>query len=175
MKIRKTLIMFIAALVLTLSFPLSALAADETPEVVIPDNVTNIVPPPSDISDDPNYGESPSVAGRISMFSLRLASSNNSVDGGCSISKLSSSSVNVSGYSACSSSDPAIKVTLMLQAYYDDSWHTLATKSYSTAGTSVSLSQNYNVTSGYYYRVKSYHSIADGTGKTKYSTSILVG
>ena len=159
-------IVFVTVLALTLFiFPATSFAADKAPEATVSISSTDLVPPSSDISDDLNYSED---------FSTQLLT-RTTVSGGCSITRNSSTSVTIAGYSISSSYDPALRVSLSLQAYYNGSWHTLATKVKTVSGTRVNLSQTYTVTSGYYYRVKGYHALADGTSCRTCTSGIWVG
>jgi hypothetical protein len=162
-KYSKLLLTVLAIVCLLAVFPLQGLAAG-TENAAAPQTSDNssITPPSNEISSDPDYSEG-------------VVLTRSTVSGGCSITRLSSSSVNISGYTICSPSDPAVQIVLNLQAYYDGAWHTLASKSKSQSGTRVDLSQNYNVTSGYYYRVYAMHSIADGSTSYSYTNSIYVG
>ena len=160
------------------SFPVSSLAAENIPTVQIPESVTDTIPDASEICDDPNYSEgtSSSVNPMNSANSrLMTVMSSNTVSGGCSILKLTSTSVQISGYSTATLSDPGLKVTLQLQAYYNGAWHTLASTQKRTSGTQVELTKTYNVTSGYYYRVLATHSLSDGTSSTSRASSIYIG
>lgn len=155
------------------AFPLSSLAADKIPETTIPSSVSDITPPASDISSNPDYA---SGVSSNTLFGRRaMLDSSGDLTGSCSIRKNSSTSVTISGYSNYTVSDPALRITLYLQAYYNGAWHTLATDTKSVTGTSVNLSQGYTVSSGYYYRTYAYHSTADGTSKTSHTPSIYVG
>jgi len=122
--------------------------------------IENNTPPSSQISSIPNYS-----AGFVIL---------STIGGSCSISKLSSSSVEISGTTTCSPASPAVTITLKLQAYYNGDWQTLASISKTESGTSVSLSRTYSVTPGYYYRVYATHSVADGSKTYSYSNSILI-
>jgi hypothetical protein len=153
-----------------LLFPLNAYAADNTQEIAIPVSTSDNIPPQSDISDDLGYSEGFASAMQCTESLLTRGL----VNGGCSITKLSSTKLRVTGFSTCSSSNPALSVALSLQAYYNGAWHTLKTKVSTISGTRVDLSQNYIVTSGYYYRVRGYHSLADGTSTTSSTSGILV-
>ncbi|MHB1314209.1 MAG: hypothetical protein ACYCX2_01840 [Christensenellales bacterium] len=145
------------------SFAATADRIDEALVVVTVNPKTkDNTPPKEDISEDPNYGEG---------FSMEKTT----VSGGCGITKNSSSSCTTSGYTSCFPSDPAVRVTLILQAYYDDAWHSLDSVFKSVSGTFVSESQGYSVTPGYYYRTRAIHSVADGTSAYSYSGSVYVG
>ena len=150
-------------------FPITSFAADKTslPEATLPavsgDYVSSDnIPPKDEISADPNYSEG---------FSMTKTS----IAGGCNISKLSSSSVNTSGYTSCAPASPSVEILLSLQAYYSGAWHTLQTRDRAVSGTYVSLSQSYSVTPGYYYRAYAMHLTADGTLTTSYTNGIYVG
>lgn len=174
----KKLVRFVAVTLLfastTIAFPLCTLASEVIPSVSIPESATNnITPPASEISEDPQYAEGFS-SNLLTPGGPMLASST-TVSGGCSITKVSSTSVTISGYSTCSASNPALSVSLSLQAYYSGSWHTLATKVRTVSGTYVSTSQGYTVTSGYYYRTYAMHWLSDGTLTTSRTGSIWVG
>ena len=150
------------------TFPIASFAADVVEAVEVPPDVTDTVPQQSEISSNPDFSQGfTNIGGIMTMYS-------STVSGGCSITKKSSTSVVISGYSVCSQSDPAIGVVLTLQAYYDGAWHNMATKSKTQPGTRVDLSATYNVTSGYYYRVSAFHSLASGVSSTSRSNSILV-
>ena len=155
-----------------LSFPVCSLAAEESETVQVPDSATATVPDSSEISSNLDYSEG--TTGINSIFTMSLASTSSSVSGGCSITKVSSSQVMIRGYSVTSPSNPALKVSLQLQAYYSGSWHTLVTTVKSVTGTRVELTKTYNVTSGYYYRVVAIHSLANGTSTTSRTGGILV-
>ncbi len=159
--------------IILFSFPICASAAEEITTVQIPDSVTDTVPDVSEISDNPDYSEGTTGIQKALPAGIRAAGG--SVSGGCSITRLSSSSVQISGYSVTSPADPALEITLQLQAYYNGGWHTLATTVKSVYGTRVDLTKTYNVTSGYYYRVYAIHSLADGTSSTSRTSSIWVG
>lgn len=153
--------------------PFQAFAADDAAIVnatLDPALASANVPPSGQISGDPNYSEG--FSQDSSGFSIMAATS---VSGGCSITKLSSSSVRCFGYSECPEYDPAIGIVIRLQAYYDGAWHTLQTKTRTIGGTYVSTSQDYSVTPGYYYRTYAIHSIANGTTDTSCTSSIYVG
>ena len=149
-----------------LSFPVSALAAEQIEAVHIPASATATIPDASEISENPNYSEGTTM----SAFSA-----NQSVKGGCKITKLSSSKVEISGYSVTSPAASGLEVSLQLQAYYNKEWHTLKTAGKSVTGTRVNLSKTYNVTSGYYYRVIATHSLANGASTTSKTRSIWIG
>jgi hypothetical protein len=155
------------------SFPLSSLAVDKIPAGTIPDSVSDITPPAQDISSNPDFASG--TSNNTFFYNRVLLASNGEITGGCSIRKNSSTSVTIAGHSEYTVSDPAVRITLYLQAYYDGAWHTLATTTKSVSGRSVSLSQGYTVTSGYYYRTYAYHSTADGASKTSHTSSIYVG
>lgn len=171
MKTKKRILSIVLISILLMMFPLSAFAADTTPEVDIPASAIDNVPPSSDISDNPNYSEGITSA---MHWNCTESLATSLVNGGCSITKLSSTKIKMSGYSTCTPSNPGLSVALSLQAYYNGAWHTLKTKVNTVSGTRVDLSQDYIVTSGYYYRVRGYHSLADGTSTTSYTSSILV-
>ena len=143
--------------------PTQAFAADKVIQIPVSESndIKNDILPADEISGDPNYSEG-------------FVMTRSSVAGFCSISKLSSSSLSISGYTTCSPSDPAVKITLKLQAYYDGAWHTMDTISKQQNGTRVDLSQAYTVTSGYYYRAYAIHSIADGTTTYSYTNGLLI-
>lgn len=143
------------------SFTVCAFAVDKTTEIA--DRIAGLTPPKSEISEDPYYSEGFSEQSR------------STVTGGCTITKLSSSSVRMSGYSSTPTSDPKLKITLRLQAYYNGTWNTLSTKSKTESGTYVSLSQSYDVTPGYYYRTYAVHSLEDGTYTTSQTSGVYVG
>jgi len=159
--------------VILFSFPVCSFAADKIETVQIPDSVTDTVPDDSEISDNLDY--SAGTSGTLNARTLIVYAAGSSVSGGCSITKLSSSSVQISGYSVTSPSDPLLTITLQLQAYYNGGWHTMAAPSKSVSGTRVDLSKTYNVSSGYYYRVSATHALADGTSSTSRTNSIYVG
>lgn len=144
--------------------PLQVLAANESiilqPKMTSSNDSDNI-PLEDEISSDPNYSEGFTMT-RSSLY------------GKCFIQKLSSHSLKVSGYTHCMLSNSCISIKLKLQAYYDGSWHTLKMKSNSKIGTRVDLSQVYNVTSGFYYRVLAIHSNQDGTVNYTQTKGILV-
>lgn len=145
-------------------FPSHALATDNAtlPAVTDEDVSLDNIPPPDEISANPNYSEG-------------IAFSRTTVGGGCSITKISYSSVNISGYTTCTPASPSVEIMLKLQAYYSGAWHTLATKAKAVSGTYVSLSQSYYVTPGYYYRTYAIHSTADGTTAYSQTNGIWVG
>lgn len=172
----KRLFRLVTVLVCTmilLAYPICSLAADEVETVQVPADATSSIPDSSEISDNPHYSEGTATSYDYPFMGVYAAGS--SVSGGCSITKLSSTSVKISGHSITSPSDPGLKVTLKLQAYYDDAWHTLATTTKTESGTRVDLSKTYNVTSGYYYRVSATHALADGTSSTSQTNSFYVG
>ncbi len=123
---------------------------------VSPKSDSDRIPPSKDICASPDESENAALSGTV-------------VTGKSNIIKTSSSSVIVSGFTQCTPSDPAARVVLRLQSYYDGAWHTLATKSKQQSGTRVELSQAYNVTSGFYYRTSGTHSAANGS--TVYTTT----
>jgi len=169
-KLKRIVVVTLCVALALFDFPISSLASDKIQTVEIPQGVTDFVPPDSDISSDPNYSE-----GQTSSLRLMALASSTSVSGGCSISKNSATKVTISGYSVCTSSDPALSVSLTLQAYYSGAWHNMGTKVKSVSGTRVDLSATYNVSSGYYYRVIARHSLASGTSSTSQTSSIWVG
>ena len=158
--------MFILAAIIVIN-PIQSLAAtdSEIAKVITVAPFTpltkNNTPPKGEISSDPNYSE-----GFVLTKSI--------LSGGCGISKLSSNSCGISGYTTCSPADPAVRVTLMLQVYYDYSWHNLEATSKAVTGTRVDLSKNYIVTSGYYYRVSATHQISDGSVETSQTSGLLI-
>jgi hypothetical protein len=172
MKHFSRLIRILVCAVVLFAFPVCSLAADEAETVAVPDSAIFSIPNAAEISDDLNYSEGATVN---TFGFMSILANGGSVSGGCSITKVSSSSVRIYGYSITSPSDPGLKVSLQLQAYYNEGWHTLATKGKSITGTRVELTQTYNVTSGYYYRVIATHSLADGTAATSGSSSVWVG
>lgn len=172
----KHIFKLIGALVCTIilfAFPVCSLAAETIESAQVPSSASASTPNNSEISEDPNYSEGSS--GHSSSSGIIVYAAGSSVSGGCSITKLSSSSVRISGYSVTSPTDPGLKVTLQLQAYYDGGWHTLKTSTKSVSGTRVDLSKTYDVTSGYYYRVLATHALADGTSSASQTNSVLVG
>jgi hypothetical protein len=171
-KIRSITLVLIFGLTL-FTFPLSSLAADKIPENTIPDSVSDITPPAQDISSNPDFASG--VTSNTILYNRSLLASGGEISGGCSITMKSTTSVTIEGHSEYTVSDPALRITLHLQAYYNGAWHTLATTTKAISGTSVSLSQGYTVTSGYYYRTYARHSTADGASKTSYTSSIYVG
>lgn len=177
MKANKRILSIIFVTVLSLvilMFPLSAAATNKVEDATIPASTSNNVPPPSDISENSDFSEG--FTNGMQLDSAKTMSSRSgTVNGTCSITKNSSTKITVSGSSICSPSDPSLKVALSLQAYYNGAWHTLKTKVKSTSGTYVSLTQAYYVTSGYYYRVRKYHSMSDGTSNTSYTGAVWVG
>jgi hypothetical protein len=143
------------------AYPAQAFAVGSVNSVSVSPKSSYNTPPKSEISVS-------------SIYSQGIADAKGSVNGTCSISKLSSSSLSIAGITTSSASDPAVKITLQLQAYYDGAWHAMKGVSKSKSGTTVSLSQAYNVTSGYYYRTYAIHSISDGTSAYSFSGSILI-
>jgi hypothetical protein len=117
----------------------------------------------------------PDAAGTGTDHSEGYSMTDSTVWGACSISRTSSSSVICKGWTSCSAWDPAVKVTLKLQAYYDGGWHTLHQVSNTTSGTYVEKAQGYSVTPGYYYRTYAAHSIYDGTTTYSWTAGIYVG
>ena len=172
MKTRKRILSTILFAIVAMLFPLTAFATDKIPEVTIPESTSGTIPPVAEISDNPDYSED--FASSIQSDNVQLLTRSSSLSGSSSISKLSSTSVRISGSSVCAPSNPAVSVTLVLQAYYSGSWHSLKSIGKSTSGTSVSLSKTYTVTSEYYYRVRGYHSLADGTSCTTCTSAIWV-
>lgn len=173
-------LLLVFALVLVFC-PFQAFAADDAALVTATVDsafTSAIVPPSYQISDDPNYSEGfsqdlpQSFSQGSSEFTILDATS---VSGGCSITKLSSSSVRCFGYSQCPVYDSNLGIQIKLQAYYDGSWHTLQSKYKAVGGTYVSTSQDYSVTPGYYYRTYAIHTIANGTTDTSVTSSIYVG
>ena len=176
MKSRNKFLSIIGILVcmfILFSFPICSLAAEDIPTVQIPDSVTDTIPDAFEISDNPN--DSIGISSTLSTRTMSIYAAGSSVSGGCRITKLSSSSVQISGYSVTAPSDPGLKVTLQLQVYYDGRWHTSSSSYKSVSGTRVDLTRTYNVTSGYYYRVSATHALADGTSSTSRTNSIFVG
>ncbi len=176
MKLKKS-IKFVAVVLIfamaTLAFPLCTLASDATQNVSVPESVTDIVPPASEISEDTDFtqGFSPN---RPSFGRMTMMASSNTISGGCSFTKVSSTTVTTSGYSVCTAWDPGISVGTSLQAYYSGAWHNMHTKVNTTGGTYVSNSQGYTVTSGYYYRTVGTHWLSDGTTTTSRTNGMLV-
>lgn len=176
MKTKKRMLSVLLVAVLMLiffMFPMTAAAADKVEDATLPSSPSNNIQPPSDISENPNYAEGFTSGTQLDSAIALLSTC--TVNGGCSITKNSSTSVTISGYSTCSPSDTSITASLSIQAYYNGAWHTLATKVKSASGSYVSLTQAYNVTSGYYYRVRGRHYLSDGTSKTSSTSSIWVG
>jgi hypothetical protein len=164
MKIKSfRLIVVLTVLALLLVLPTLAFAAEKESAIqpLSSSDTCNNIPPADEISSDTDYSEG-------------FVMTRSTVGGYCSIAKRSSSSVEISGTTTCSPSAPGVKISLKLQAYYAGAWHTLATKIKVESGTSVSLSQTYNVTTGYYYRVYATHSISDGSTTYSNSNGILV-
>lgn len=157
------IVLIILTIMTMVILPAQAFAADKIIQIPVSEstNIKNNTPPVDGVSDDLYYSEG-------------FVITRSSVAGFCSISKLSSTSLSISGYTTCSPSDPAIKITLKLQAYYDGAWHTMDTISKQQSGTRVDLSQTYTVTSGYYYRTYAIHSIADGTTTSSYTNGLLI-
>lgn len=169
-KLKRIVVVTLTIVLALFAFPINSLASEKIQTVYIPQGVTDFIPPDSDISSDPNYSE-----GQNSFLMMMALASSTSVSGGCSITKNSSTQVTIAGYSICTSSDPALKISLTLQAYYNGAWHNTGTKVKSISGTRVDLSATYNVSSGYYYRVTASHSLASGTSSASLTSSIWVG
>lgn len=169
-KLKKVVVITLSVALVLFALPIGSLASDKIQTVEIPQGVTDFVPPDSDISFDPDYSEGQTV----SMSNMLLRSST-SVSGGYSITENSSTQVTIAGYSVCTSSDPALTVSLTLQSYYNGAWHNMGTKVKSISGTRVDLSATYNVSSGYYYRVTARHSVSSGTSSASQTSSIYVG
>lgn len=125
--------------------------------------VSKNIPPSSQISSDQSLSQG------FAAMDLDC------LTGGCRISAISSSCCNTYGYTICSPADPAVRVTIRLQAYYNGGWITLATISTAQYGTYVELSQAYNVTPGYYYRIKATHSVATGEAIASYTNGLYIG
>lgn len=147
-------LIFIIAILMTV-FPIQSFAADDTKTVL------NNTPSSDEISTDPNYSEG-------------FVTTRSTVSGGCSITKVSSSSLFIAGYTICSPSSPAVCVTLKLQAYYSGAWHTLASISKQQSGTRVDLSQGYSVTTGFYYRTYASHTTPGGNAAFSCTNAILI-
>lgn len=167
-KLKRIAVITLSVALAICAFPIAPLASDKIQTVEIPHGVIDFVPPDSDISSDPSFSEG-------QTGSMRMMAKSTSVSGGCSITKNSSTKVTITGYSVCTSSDPALTVSLTLQAYYNGAWHNMGTKVKSVSGTRVDLSATYNVSSGYYYRVTARHSLASGTSSASQTSSIWVG
>jgi hypothetical protein len=131
-----------------------------------PDNI----PPPSEISSDPNYAED-FTSDATQLFGLAAA---DAISGSSSIKAISSSQVQISGKTTCSPTS-SLSITLYLQVYYNGSWQSLASVYEADYGTVITASRTYNVTPGYYYRTSGIHR-ATGV-PTEYTTtkSIYIG
>lgn len=175
MKLKKLirLVAFVLLFALTtLAFPLCTLASDNIPMVVVSESVNDNIPPASEISQFANYATGFSSA-QSSAIGI-MAESSNTVSGGCSFSKLSSTSVATRGYSICTEWVDAISVATTLQAYYSGAWHNMHTAIRSVSGTYVSNTQQYTVTPGYYYRTCATHWATDGSSTSSKTAAIWV-
>lgn len=156
--IKRRRIMFILLIVLLLcAIPTQGLASQQLP--LSSSSRIIDVPPKDEISENASYSEA---------FVLTRSG----LSGGCSISG-SSNSVIISGHTSCAPANPAVKITLRLQMYYNGSWVTLASPSKQLSGTYVYLSKKFGAASGYYYRVYAIHSIS-GTTATSVSRAIFI-
>ncbi len=132
------------------------------------------IPPASDISTDPYIATASSDGGKTGQM-LAAVSDDAFIHGNSSISRLSSSSCRIWGDTGCWPSDPAVRVILKLQCYYDGSWHTMATISNSANGTYVQHSQVYNVTPGYYYRTFGTHTSMNAGSCSTCTNGMYIG
>lgn len=157
-------ILAILTVLVLMATPLQALATDELiiqePEMTSSKNSDNI-PPKDEISSDSNYSEGCTMT-RSTLY------------GKCFIKKLSSTSLKASGYTTYNTAGSDVTITIKLQAYYKGAWHTLKTKFNHKVGTRVDISQQYNVTSGFYYRVIATHSAANGNAYYSNTKGILI-
>ena len=153
------------------AFPLNSLASGALPSVTIPESATqNNIPPASEISKNPRCAEGFS-SNLLPSKGLALASSD-TISGGCGFTKKTATTCTISGYSICTVSNPAISVAITIQAYYNGAWHNMHTQVKSVTGTYVSNSQGYTVTSGFYYRTRALHWLADGTSTTSRTSAV---
>lgn len=166
--LRVLVTVLILASVLAVSINISFAEGDSGMVRVLPAPTagSNNIPPAADISADPDISFGSSQPGQARL-AMTATADDAEIRGNCSITRLSSSSAGIWGDTTCYPDDPAVRVTLRIQAYYNGAWTTLASVSNSTNGDYVSISRVYNVTPGYYYRCYGVHtSIYDGTVTT---------
>ena len=83
--------------------------------------------------------------------------------GGCNISHVGKT-VTIGGYTSSTDDEDTIRVIISLQEKIDGKWYTLTVKSKTEKNTDfVSVSKDYTVSGGHYYRVYATHYAKTGT------------
>ena len=155
----KRIIQLLIATILLLTISISAMA--ET-----------LTPPESDLSPYPDYYYGSWTAG-ISPMSTDIAISNVTY----SISKASSTSVNVSASTTANQTATQVGGTMYLQKWENNAWTNIKSQGFWDYGvTSKTGSATWTVTSGYYYRLRTVHSasLESTVTRTTYTGGILV-
>ena len=130
-------------------------------------------PPASQISANPEYASVKKYflgAGDTRDFAITFTSS--------SIGKKSSSSVSISAVTESNTTAIRIGGIIYIQQWKNNRWNNYTSSSFREYATArASTVKTVSVESGYYYRIKVYHSASDSTGTVQVvstTTSILV-
>ena len=141
--------------------------------ISVPALAESSAPPASDLSPNPDYYYGTWTAG-ISPLSTAIAITNATYN----ISKVSSTSVNVSASTTANQTADEVGGTIYLQQWNGTAWININSKGFLVYNNSYgSGSTTWTVASGYYYRTKTVHSAkldGDTASKTNYTGGILV-